>query len=170
MPKGAASPNSKQNVNAAKRQAQAIELRLAGLTLQQISDELGYAHRRGASQAIEVGLKKMLSVPAEQMRSLENHRIDALQASIWPKCLNGDLDAIRVCLQIMQRRARLNGLDLQLPDTQVNVGVLPGAEVNLNVSVPKDPDAQERLADHLREVEAILDASSPGEDTPALPG
>jgi hypothetical protein len=48
---------------------------------------------------------------AEEMRELENARLDRAQAAIWAQVLAGDYRAVMVFLQISQRRARLNGLD-----------------------------------------------------------
>ena len=48
---------------------------------------------------------------AQQMRELQNSRLDRAQAAIWPQVLAGDYRAVMVFLQISQRRAKLNGLD-----------------------------------------------------------
>ena len=48
---------------------------------------------------------------AEEMRELENARLDRAQAAIWTQVLAGDYRAVMVFLQISARRARLNGLD-----------------------------------------------------------
>ena len=48
---------------------------------------------------------------AEEMRELENARLDRAQAVIWSNVLAGDYRAVMVFLQISQRRAKLNGLD-----------------------------------------------------------
>jgi hypothetical protein len=47
----------------------------------------------------------------EEMRELENARLDRAQVAIWPNVLVGDYRAVMVFLQISQRRAKLNGLD-----------------------------------------------------------
>ena len=52
---------------------------------------------------------------AEEMRELENARLDRAQAAIWSQVLAGDYRAVMVFLQISQRRARLNGLDSPAP-------------------------------------------------------
>jgi len=48
---------------------------------------------------------------AEHLRELENQRLDELQASLWDKALAGVLPAADRILRIMERRAKLNGLD-----------------------------------------------------------
>jgi len=42
---------------------------------------------------------------------LENKRIDRALNAIWPKVVNGDFKAIGVMDRLMQRRAKLLGLD-----------------------------------------------------------
>jgi len=45
--------------------------------------------------------------------NLEQQRLDALQAGIWPKAMAGDSRAVEVALKVLERRARLLGLDFQ---------------------------------------------------------
>ena len=46
--------------------------------------------------------------------ALELERLDALTLAAWPRARAGDDRAIRVVLRIMQRRAKLLGLDAPL--------------------------------------------------------
>jgi hypothetical protein len=48
---------------------------------------------------------------AEQMRAVENARLDRAQAAIWAKVLAGDINAGRLFLAISARRSAMNGLD-----------------------------------------------------------
>jgi hypothetical protein len=47
---------------------------------------------------------------AEAIR-LEEQRLDELQGGIWDKALNGDARAVEVALKVLERRARMLGLD-----------------------------------------------------------
>jgi hypothetical protein len=47
----------------------------------------------------------------EHRRRHEAERLDELESAIWPNAMAGNLDAIDRCLAIMERRARLLGLD-----------------------------------------------------------
>ena len=49
--------------------------------------------------------------PVEEMRELENQRLDRAQAAIWPRVLRGEDKAVSLYLQISDRRAKLNGLN-----------------------------------------------------------
>ena len=48
---------------------------------------------------------------ADEFRALEQVRLDALQFALWARAEQGDLVAVDCVLKIMERRARLLGLD-----------------------------------------------------------
>jgi hypothetical protein len=50
-----------------------------------------------------------------EMRRLEGHRLDQLQAAHWDAALRGDFDATKVMLQVIERRCKLFGLNAPLP-------------------------------------------------------
>jgi hypothetical protein len=102
---------SKQRLASVDRAVQAIELRRAGLTFQQIADRLGYMNRAGAWHAVQTGLRMALETPSRELIGLEVERLDALQASVWDRALGGDMKAIDRVISIMRRRAKLLGLD-----------------------------------------------------------
>jgi hypothetical protein len=85
---------------------------MAGATYQAIADSLGYGNRSSAADAIMRAMKA--TVPKEltdEVRRMENERLDRLWGPMWVKALNGDTRAVDSYLRIMARRAALNGLD-----------------------------------------------------------
>lgn len=98
-----------------ERQLQAAALRIAGVSLQQIADRLGYAAPSGAWHAAEAGLKAMFgdtpTSEREMARRLELARLDEMLVGVWRKARNGDLGGIDRVLKIMERRARYLELD-----------------------------------------------------------
>lgn len=104
-------PSVRRQLNAVDKQVRALELRKAGKTLEQIANELGYASKSGAAKALSVALQKTIQEPADELRTLESQRLDALLHSLWPNALSGDTRAIDTCLRVMDRRAKLLGLD-----------------------------------------------------------
>lgn len=58
--------------------ARAAELRAEGWTLQQIADDLGYAHKTGARDAIRRAVRTVVRGPAEKLIELEAARLDTL--------------------------------------------------------------------------------------------
>jgi hypothetical protein len=103
-----------------ERQRQALDRRLAGETYQQIADALGYKSKCGAYKAVDGALREVTREPAEAVRALELARLDELYRAASPFAKNGEAVMIAACLRIMERRAKLLGLDLppaELPPT-----------------------------------------------------
>jgi hypothetical protein len=93
---------------------QAIKLRMAGATTQQIATQLGYASESGAYKAIMRELEQTaqdMGESTEAVRQLELKRLDQMQFPIWNQVLAGDQGAITTALRIQERRASLMGLD-----------------------------------------------------------
>lgn len=97
----------------ADRWAKALRYRRAGMSLARIAAKLGYADASGARYAIVEGMKAIVREPAEEVRAMELERLDRLMLAIWPKATGKepDYDATDRVLKIMDRRAKLLGLD-----------------------------------------------------------
>lgn len=104
---------SADRFTAAERRAQAVELRMEGRTFDRIGAELGISRQR-AYQLVSGALGKLQRETldrVEEALALELERLDALQLAIYEKATAGDLRAIDRMLKIMERRAKLLGLD-----------------------------------------------------------
>lgn len=92
--------------------AQALDLRKAGASLQQVADRMGLGSRQRAHQIINLGLSELNAIcqeEAETVRRLELERLDGLLLSLYPQRSNPRVaDTI---LRTMERRAKLLGLD-----------------------------------------------------------
>ncbi len=99
-----------RKTQAAYRQAQAVEMMLAGKDFDTIAAELGYATRSGAWRAVQRALSKQREALAGEYLMLEIQRLDALQVALWPAALAGDVKAALGCLRIIQQRCSLLGL------------------------------------------------------------
>jgi hypothetical protein len=93
------------------KEIKVLELRRAGLTWSAIADQTGYADATGAYAAYKRAIKRVLDEPADEVRKQELDRIDRLQVAVWNRALKGDDKAINTVLRLMERRARLLGLD-----------------------------------------------------------
>ena len=142
-------PTSQKQIETEERQAKALELRKAGVSLAAIAEELGYASPSGVSQAITAALEKTRAEPAGEYRELMTARLDEMLAVVWPVALSGDPDAIGSVLRIEERRARLMGLDR------------PGAPLSVK-GLPK----LEKAADVLAVVGALVEKAAGGELLP----
>src|ERR1700736_4114313 len=77
-PRGAASPTSPRRLRALENQRQALGLRMAGASFDEIAESLGYANRAGAHKAVMTAIEGTLREPAAQVRELELKRLDRL--------------------------------------------------------------------------------------------
>lgn len=102
-----------RRVNRAENQLKSLQLRKAGFTYQEIADQLGMtkgnAHKLVASAMQE--WKDASGEVADELRALEAARLDHATRAIWTQVINGNHGAIDRMLRIMDRRARLLGLD-----------------------------------------------------------
>lgn len=98
-------------VKAVERQLKALELRKAGVTYVRIAEALGYANPMGAWKAVNAALKKTLQEPSDDLRKIEVERLDAMLFALYPSAMKGMQGAVDRVLKIMERRAKLLGLD-----------------------------------------------------------
>lgn len=104
---------SKRKIEAVEHEAKALELRLEGKSFRAIGEALDLSHE-GARQACLRGLRRLADESrgiAAELRALEDERLTAMLAAVWPKAKAGDLDAIDRVLRLGARRAKLWGLD-----------------------------------------------------------
>jgi hypothetical protein len=116
---GARDPRRPENQDAMRRQERAYALFIGGATFPQIAaspdPERGgkplYSDKGSAYKAVQRAIERHTGFDeVEEMRRVENLRLDALQRAHWAKALRGSgWDTDRV-LAIMDQRARLNGL------------------------------------------------------------
>lgn len=94
-----------------QRAARAVELRTSGKTYAAVATELGYADESGARKAVDRLLSRIEHEGATALRAIECARLDALTAAHWQAAIGGDIDASKVLLQVIDRRAKLLGLN-----------------------------------------------------------
>ncbi len=102
---------TQNEVTAHDNQLKALELRKAGVSYQRIAETLGYKDASGAWRAVKSALKKTLQEPAAELRTLEIERLDAMLSAIWASVKQVQYGAQDRALKIMERRAKLLGLD-----------------------------------------------------------
>jgi len=115
---------------AAVRQLKALDLRKAGLTYQAIGDRLGIS-RQAAHKLVKAAVDAVKADSAESASDLiaiESQRLDHMQVALWSSAMKGDPKSIDRILRIMERRARLLGLDAQVEQV--------AGSVTLTVEVP----------------------------------
>lgn len=104
-------PNTRKDVNAAARAAQALTMRKLGYTYDRIADQCGYRERGAAFHAVQRELKRTITPVAEDVRQLELARLDDLMTVYYAKAMKGDGWSADRVLRIMERRSAFLGLD-----------------------------------------------------------
>ena len=94
-----------------RRDARVYELRIQGNTFEQIASEVGFSGPSGAWQAYQRIKSEWIFESVDEARQLELMRLDELQVAVWDRAINGELPAAHCVLKIMDRRAKLLGLD-----------------------------------------------------------
>jgi hypothetical protein len=109
-----------------ERENDALKLRRQGKTYDAIAAELGYANATGARRLVRRAIGRAVQDNVDDLRRLENDRLDQMQAGIYPLAVGGIPEAIDRVLKIQARRAALNGLDMpaQIEHTGPNGGSL----------------------------------------------
>ena len=105
--------SSEQGIRVRENKLRAIELRKCGLNYREIGQAMGVTAVvawKWVRSVLDETAKKC-DEGAEHLRQIELERMDELWSNIWPAAKQGDLDYIKACMRIMERRAQLLGLD-----------------------------------------------------------
>ena len=113
-----------QRVEIAQRERRAVDLRIAGLTLQQISDTLGLGGRQHAKRMTDRGIGRDRAASVAEWRALTVERLETAHRVVWPRVLQGDLLAVDRMLRISERVSKLLGMDEPMKATIVADGVI----------------------------------------------
>lgn len=103
-------PGSPSDVERHDLMVKAATLRAAGATYREIGQALDIDHTWARTLVLR-SLDKAAYEAADVMRVEEGERLDRLQRAVWQQALGGDVRAVAAVLRIMERRARLFGLD-----------------------------------------------------------
>ena len=115
-------------IDRARRRNRVLELRAAGLTEQQIADQLGMS-QPNVGRTISRALKQWAQKDEENIaliRQMKLFELDQLKRAIWAKALNADLGAVREAVRIIQLQARIAGAESPVrveKHTTVEVGI-----------------------------------------------
>ena len=96
------------------REAECLRLRRAGLTLDEIATRVGYNSSASVHYALKRLNERIVREDVDEIRNLEGERLDLLQAANWDNAMQGDVPAGALVLRVMERRAKLLGLDMPI--------------------------------------------------------
>jgi transcriptional regulator with XRE-family HTH domain len=96
----------------AHRQARALELRIAGCSQAEIAAQVGVS-QPAVSRMIKRALRDRQAQGVDSLRALEHARGEALHKQMWRYAEKGSTSAAMVLARLMDRRAKMLGLDPQ---------------------------------------------------------
>jgi hypothetical protein len=99
---------SPRSIRAARRRAEALDLRIQGHPYSVIGRHLGVSTAQ-AARDIETALAEITLEPARELLKLELRRCDELMSAHYATALNGDATSTNTVLRIMAHRAMLMG-------------------------------------------------------------
>lgn len=105
----------------------ALDLRRAGAAYRDIASALGISVGQSYN-LVRRGLQRAQKEAAEQggeVKQMELERLDRMFRGVWVSAMNGTPAAIDRALRIMERRARLLGLDAPAKQEHAGVGGSP---------------------------------------------
>jgi transcriptional regulator with XRE-family HTH domain len=86
------------------------ELRLKGLSLRAIGKILGLNHQTVANR-LELANRAIVLPGVEEYRKIEDERLDMMWKALIPRIEIGETRAIEQGIRLLERRAKLHGLD-----------------------------------------------------------
>lgn len=89
----------------------ALAARLRGRPWDEIAAELGYRDASGAYRLVKRALNRLPAPEVEEYRRLHLEATNAMLGRLWPKVERGDVAAVRAAVSVMDRQAKLLGLD-----------------------------------------------------------
>lgn len=147
--------NTAARIQAEERRRVAVELRKAGASFEEIARSLGIK-KQSAHALVVKALEEIRARTTEQvehLRVLETARLDTLLKGLWPSASKGNPQAVEKAIKIMERRARMLGIDAPTKVAPTD----PGGE---NPYQPKMSD--EELDERIRQLAAKV--GMPGGD------
>ena len=110
-----ASRTSTANIRHRDKMAEVLDLRRKGYLLREIADHLGIKDLGSVTKLIQKALREITREPAEEVLQMELDRLDQMFVAAFTRASNKilpfDPDAVATCVRIMERRAKLLGLD-----------------------------------------------------------
>lgn len=108
---------SPRRISAAEKRRKALQLRKGGASYDAIARQVGYANRGNAHHAVMQELRELPRDDAADVLALEVERLDQLLMALWPAAMKGNVRSAETVIRLMERRAKLQGLDAPVQAT-----------------------------------------------------
>jgi len=126
------STTSQRILKGREREQAAVKLRMGGATYEEIGATLGIT-AMAAYKAVKRALARVIAKTnedASELRTLELQRLDKLLLALWGRASKGDDAAVDRVLRVMERRAKLRGLDAPVQVSGPDGGPIQTADVS----------------------------------------
>jgi DNA-binding Lrp family transcriptional regulator len=100
-----------QDANAKLRAAQALELRITGMSQREIAKQVGVSQPQ-VSRMIAKALREKRDERVDDLRKIDVERMEDLHNLAWRFAKQGDMTAAGVITRLLDRRAKLFGFDV----------------------------------------------------------
>lgn len=101
-------------IERSERIAEALRMRMAGKEAPEIAQRMG-VNKTTVYQYIKDGIEATIREPAEAFVALHIMRLEKMFGGVFADAVSGDVKAVAAALKIMEREARLLGLDRAVP-------------------------------------------------------
>jgi hypothetical protein len=113
------------------REREIVELRTEGYVWREIAVQVGMS-TAGVYKAYNRAMTRVITPAVNEHRELELDRLDILQRTYWQPAVNGNLRAADFVLRVIDKRAKLLGLDAPLK-VQAEVVTYDGSDLDAEV-------------------------------------
>jgi hypothetical protein len=113
------------------KEREIVELRTEGYVWREIAEQVGMS-TAGVYKAYNRAMTRVIAPSIEEHRELELDRLDILQRTYWQPAVNGNLRAADYVLRVIDKRAKLLGLDAPLK-VQAEVVTYDGSDLDREV-------------------------------------
>ena len=114
-----------------QRESEIVELRTEGFVWREIAQRVNMS-TAGVAKAYDRALTRIIAPSIERHRTTELDRLDILQRVYWQPAINGNLRAADFVLRVIEKRAKLLGLDAPIK-IQTEVVTYDGTDLDAEV-------------------------------------
>jgi len=114
--------------------AEALRLRSAGYTYQQIADTQGTTKATGYNR-VQRALAAIPAEAVEEYRSIQREQLDKLMATYWPEAMAGNLKAAEMVLKLIEKRSKLEGTDQPVKHEVITLDAIQAEIIRLEAAL-----------------------------------
>jgi hypothetical protein len=148
-------PMSQRYIESRERAQRALVMKRAGFSWTRICEELGYRREASAFMAVKRLLQRSARLETEDMVQLHMERTENMLNKLERGIVQGNPRSVEVGVKVLERQARLLGLDYEDRKEQAP----EGARIEINILAdPRDDDAR-RFLDEIKSRATPLDGA-----------